>query len=101
MVRHIRTGGGLGVPSSLPYLRPSATRQPAKATPLAGGYRALSEKAPQATFPIEATFSNRLGERLPEGLGDPLAAALARAVRLHHPQDFEAYRAAMNPHRTR
>src|ERR1700722_18680192 len=31
-------------------LAPAATRQPAKATPLAGGYVALSEKAPQATF---------------------------------------------------
>jgi hypothetical protein len=42
-------------PWQLVGLAPAATRQPAKATPLAGGYLALSEKAPQATF------SNELG----------------------------------------
>src|ERR1700723_3159625 len=39
--------------SSLSDSRPAATRQPAKVTPLAGGYEALSEKAPQATFSNE------------------------------------------------
>src|SRR6202034_4602197 len=52
----------------------AATRQQAKATPLAGGYRALSEKAPQATF------SNKLGPQRPRQLGEMVVLAAGRAV---------------------
>src|ERR1700733_5031745 len=102
MARLIRTGGRQDASSSLPWC-PPAVLAPLGNTAAGQSHafgRRITEPYPKKRRQ-QATFSNNLCQRLPDGLGDPLAAALARTVSFQHPQDLETDRTAADPHRPR